>query len=400
MSNYDTTRDLFAQIDTNRDGIIDKGEFRKWVSNPEGLPYSSYVPSPSGYNLNDYTTSPFDRDNYGYSRLGASDYPTDNYGSYGTTTVPRELTEDTVIHTRSLQETNEYLERSGLNVYKDANPQIIRRATNECPITCEQRIAVRYLQPPTVPEPGPLIIKEIRPRQPTPPRPLVIRQHASCVSTPPPLILRERPPTPPRCIGSETVTRCLPAIPVPPRSVVIERLPSLPAKPRDIIIERWLPYKSLGQRRTIIQRAGPPIVYPAPRHTIIIYGAAESRIVRKFEKLGVVQENPADYIARYGASLVDAVTLVQLARNAGVTEDISVPASSSSIYTSRRGNTVHFDRPNETSTRFTNVSNANYSSSPSNLLRDSALAASDTVIQSGGYGGDSSYIVTGTNRYE
>ncbi|CAF4285291.1 unnamed protein product, partial [Rotaria sordida] len=188
----------------------------------------------------------------------------------------------------------------------------------------------------------------------------------------------------------------------------------------DIIIERWLPYKSLGQRRTIIQRAGPPIVYPAPRHTIIIYGAAESRIVRKFEKLGVVQENPADYIARYGASLVDAVTLVQLARNAGVTEDISVPTSSSSIYTSMRGNTVDFDRSNETSTpgftlsgetsregiqqtggtRVTNVSNANYSSSTSNLLRDSALAASDTVIQSGGYGGDASYIVTDTNRNE
>ncbi|CAF1205815.1 unnamed protein product [Rotaria sordida] len=386
MSNYDTTCDLSEQVDTSGVGTIDKSEFRKWVSNTEGLPSSSYVSSTSDYNLNDYTTSRFDRDEYKCSRQSASDYTIDKYGSYGTTTIARELIDDTVIHTNSLEETNEYLERSGHNIYKDPNPQIIRRATTETPITCEQRVTVRYLQPPPVPELGPLIIKEVRPAQPPPPRPLVIRQHTSSVCTPPPLILRERPPTPPTCTGSETdvcyftVTRCLPAIPVPPRSVVIECLPSLPAKPRDIIIERWLPYKSLAQRRTIIQRAGPPIVYPEPR---------------------VAQENPADYIARYGTSLVDSVTLVQLARNAGVTEDISVPAPSSSIYTSIRGNTVDFDRSNETitrgcalsgetsreglqraaGTRVTNLGNASYSSSTSNLPHDSALAAGDTIIQ-------------------
>ncbi|CAF1566991.1 unnamed protein product, partial [Rotaria sordida] len=280
---------------------IDKSEFRKWVSNTEGLPSSSYVSSTSDYNLNDYTTSRFDRDEYKCSRQSASDYTIDKYGSYGTTTIARELIDDTVIHTNSLEETNEYLERSGHNIYKDPNPQIIRRATTETPITCEQRVTVRYLQPPPVPELGPLIIKEVRPAQPPPPRPLIIRQHTSLVSTPPPLILRERPPTPPKYTVGETVTRYLPEIPVPLRSVVIERLPPLREKPRDIIIERWLPYRSLSQRRTIVERAPPAIIYPEPR---------------------VVQENPADYIARYGTSLVDSVTLVQLARNAGVTEDI------------------------------------------------------------------------------
>ncbi|CAF4297742.1 unnamed protein product, partial [Rotaria magnacalcarata] len=45
------------------------------------------------------------------------------------------------------------------------------------------------------------------------------------------------------------------ALPVPPRSVIIERLPPLPPRPRDIIIERWIPYGAQGKRRTIVQRA-------------------------------------------------------------------------------------------------------------------------------------------------
>ncbi|CAF4694898.1 unnamed protein product, partial [Rotaria magnacalcarata] len=49
--------------------------------------------------------------------------------------------------------------------------------------------------------------------------------------TPPPLILRERPPPIPTAVGAQTVIRKLPALPVPPRSVIIERLPPLPPKP-------------------------------------------------------------------------------------------------------------------------------------------------------------------------
>ena len=70
---------------------------------------------------------------------------------------------------------------------------------------------------------------------------------------PPPLILRERPPIPPAFIASQTgststrtnklmnyfilflVICRLPGIPVPPRSVIIERLPPLPPKPRKTI---------------------------------------------------------------------------------------------------------------------------------------------------------------------
>ena len=41
-----------------------------------------------------------------------------------------------------------------------------------------------------------------------------------------------------------------------------------------------------------------------------------------FNDLGVTPENPQAYATRYGASLLDAATLVQQARAAGVIEDI------------------------------------------------------------------------------
>jgi hypothetical protein len=37
---------------------------------------------------------------------------------------------------------------------------------------------------------------------------------------------------PPAAVASQTVVRQLAALPVPPRSVIIERLPPLPPKPR------------------------------------------------------------------------------------------------------------------------------------------------------------------------
>ncbi len=44
--------------------------------------------------------------------------------------------------------------------------------------------------------------------------------------------------------------------------------------------------------------------------------------MRQFQRLGVTQESPAAYLQRYGASLLDAQTLLQQARAAGVVEDI------------------------------------------------------------------------------
>lgn len=60
----------------------------------------------------------------------------------------------------------------------------------------------------------------------------------------------------------------LPALPIPPRSVIIERLPPIPSKPQDVIVERWLPYRTQEKRRVIVQRAPPPVI-PTPRNIII-----------------------------------------------------------------------------------------------------------------------------------
>ncbi|CAF1019937.1 unnamed protein product [Rotaria sp. Silwood1] len=346
MATRDATKVIFEQIDTNRDGNIDKNELRTWISNAEELPSASCELATTERNFNDNTITRFDRNKYKGSCENISKYRTDKYTSYETTTVARELMDDTVITTNSSEETNRYIERSPNNIYKDPNPQIIRRAAPDRPVTYEQRIHLKYLQPPALSPPGPLIIKEVRPPQPPPPPPLVIREHASSLSSPSPLILRERPPIPPPCIPSETITRYLPPIPVPPRSVVIERYPPLPEKPRDIIIERWLPYGPQPERRTIVEPAPPPIPYPEPRNKIITYDAVEARTVRKFEHLGPCKRDPADYVAHYGRSLLDPDTLIQQARNANIIEDISPPPPSSSIHVNIRGD-IDCDQSND-----------------------------------------------------
>jgi hypothetical protein len=61
----------------------------------------------------------------------------------------------------------------------------------------------------------------------------------------------------------------LPAVPPPPRSVILEKLPALPAKPRDIIIERWIPYEMMHKRQVIVQRAEQSASYLPPRNIII-----------------------------------------------------------------------------------------------------------------------------------
>ncbi|CAM4834545.1 unnamed protein product, partial [Rotaria magnacalcarata] len=114
----------------------------------------------------------------------------------------------------------------------------------------------------------------------------------------------------------------LPPVPLPPRSLVIERFPASETL-QDIIIERWLPYGPASERRTIVQPAPPAMKYPLPTHTIIIHDKAPARIVRKIEKAGVTQEDPEDYIRRYGSSLLDSAAVLERARQAGVIEDIT-----------------------------------------------------------------------------
>lgn len=112
-------------------------------------------------------------------------------------------------------------------------------------------------------------------------------------------------------------------IPVPPRSIVVERFPAAPPRPRDVIIERWLPYSKEPQKRKVITyRAPPPRPYPPPRNTVIVYEPIQANVVRSIQKLGVQPQNPQEYALRYGGTLLDSATLLARAQNVGVVADL------------------------------------------------------------------------------
>lgn len=92
----------------------------------------------------------------------------------------------------------------------------------------------------------------------------------------------------------------------------------------DIVIERWLPYGPQAEPRTIVKPAPPAVPYPEPTHTIIQYDGLQSKVVRKFERLGVTDEDPHNYTSRHGGSLLDSSTLIRQARDLGITEDIVI----------------------------------------------------------------------------
>ncbi|CAF0824193.1 unnamed protein product [Adineta ricciae] len=336
MAKFDAAKAIFAGVDANQDGKIDRDEFQNWLSiSALTSPSSSQDTSISGIVVNNDSDgraklSEYDASSQNIADSTAGGNNNKNVNTASVTVGANERASKATIETSSVQETNEYLTRMATGVYNDPNPEIIRRAAPEGPIVYQQKIFIRFLQPPPVPPPGPLIIKEVRPQQPPPPPPLIVRQRAPPLPAPPPLILRERPPEIPASVGSETVVRHLKPLPAPPRSVVIERLPPPPQKPRDIIIERWIPYGPFAKRRTVVQRAPPPIPYPQPRNIIVVYDDVQTRVVRRFERLGVIREDPQAYVARYGASLLDASQLIQQARNAGVVEDLSPPAAAAS----------------------------------------------------------------------
>ncbi|CAF1437932.1 unnamed protein product [Adineta steineri] len=233
--------------------------------------------------------------------------------------------ETVTVDTSAIFETNEYLDKTATNIYRSSSPQIVREVLthggNGAYGSHEQLVCVRFLQPPEVPPPGPLIIREVRPPQAAPPPTLVINECPPLPEKQPPLILREEPPIPPPIIPSETITKYLPAISAPARSVLIKRYPALPTRPRDILIERWLPYGPRPQRETITYPAPPAISYPEPFFRIIQYEGGHASIHHRFEKL-FARENPEYYRTRYGSSLLDTTTLLRLAREAGVSEDL------------------------------------------------------------------------------
>ncbi|CAF1042188.1 unnamed protein product [Adineta steineri] len=325
---------LFAQADVNHDQRFDLNEFQNFIG------ATDLVSGTRSYSVATESTDSGPIGSYDSSSYQSSSYESPiTDGALSDNLAYAEAENGITTQTNTVQR----YETDAQGIFIDPNPQIVRRPAAGGTVAYTQNIRVRFLQPPPIPPPGPLIIKEVRPPQPPPPPPLRLRQQPPPLPQPPPLILREQPPVPPASTASQTIIRRLAAPPVPPRSVIIERLPALPPKPRDIIIERWIPYGVAAKRKVIVQRAAAAQPYPEPRNIVIHYEPIQVRVVRQFQRLDVTQENPVAYAQRYGESLLDTQTLLTQARAAGVVEDISAPALTSTIANHTIENVANFD---------------------------------------------------------
>jgi hypothetical protein len=320
----------FQGADLNSDGVVDQYEFRNFLAGQNiGLNGATVLSSGSTSGLGAWNGASYVVDN---GLVGGANAWNSYYTDAGLASNATVVADGGAYDSAVIAATRAHYATDSQGLYQDPNPAVIRRPAIGGVKTYTQNIKFRYLQPPPLPPPGPLIIKEVRPPQPPPPQPLRIRQQARPFPTPPPLVLRERPPIPPAPIASQTVIRRLAGLPVPPRSVVIERIPPAPQRPRDIFVERWVPYGPQAKRRTIVQRAPAPPPYPHPRNVIIQYEQSPARVVRQLHRLGVTAANPSAYVQTYGAQLLDSVSLVSAARSAGVVEDISPPGLASVGY--------------------------------------------------------------------
>ena len=208
---------------------------------------------------------------------------------------------------------------SAYTINQDANAEVITKRSSQT-IEYVQELAVRYLRPPTPPAPGEIIIVQEANVSTGPAPPLIIRQQPARPSTPAPLVIREAPPVAPASVGRKLITISGRRLPPPPRKVIIERLAPLPSKPQSVLIERWLAYGEV-KRKVIFRKSNVrDAIVVKPRNVIIQWEAPRVSVRKEFKFLGVIQANPAEYVARYGSSLVVSSALPAIAN------EFSVPA--------------------------------------------------------------------------
>ncbi|CAF4934273.1 unnamed protein product, partial [Rotaria socialis] len=82
-----------------------------------------------------------------------TDHSRNQYASYGTIGATSSFINNPPIRTNGAEETNRYLQRSAHDVFWDPNPQVIHKETTGFPVTAEQRVILRCLQPPPLPPP-------------------------------------------------------------------------------------------------------------------------------------------------------------------------------------------------------------------------------------------------------
>ncbi|CAF0801404.1 unnamed protein product [Didymodactylos carnosus] len=235
-------------------------------------------------------------------------------------TIPGELNDLFVKKTPSEEQIRSVpVEHHPLNF--DPDPEIVYKDNPER-IVYVQKVGVKYLQPPTPPPPGPLIIKEVR--SPPPPEipPLIVTPNQPLPArTPSPIIIREEPPIPPEYQPPKIITKTLPPPPAPPRRVIVKRIPPLPEKPRPIVIEKWLPYKQ-PQRPAILYEKAPQIQPVPTRNIIVQYEPARVKVMREVQNVGLYRVDPATYRAQYGTQLRRTESIRQVLQNIGCGTDL------------------------------------------------------------------------------
>lgn len=174
------------------------------------------------------------------------------------------------------------------------DPDPVRLVRPITPVSLRQNIRVRHLQPPDLPTPNPIIVKERQLTPPPPAPPVYIRQYQPAPPTPPPLVIRERPPVAPKMPETTYIEKIIPPPSPPPRQVVVERIPA-PEKPRDVIYEKWLPYKPLPDRQVIVERGRIYEKQPNPKNVIIEYENPNVNIERSVYDEGVIRADPRSY---------------------------------------------------------------------------------------------------------
>lgn len=111
-----------------------------------------------------------------------------------------------------------------------------------------------------------------------------------------PIVIRERPPTPPKPLSPKLINVPGKRGSPPVRRVVIEKL-SQPPQPQKVIVERWLPYDK-QERRIIVEKPAEACI-EKPKNLIIEWEQALATTEKKIQILGVEPADPDEYVKKY-----------------------------------------------------------------------------------------------------
>ena len=177
---FDVAKAIFNQVDTNRDGTIDRNEFQQWIgaatqiSGGAGASYESgsFESSNFGSSETAYGVDSGFATVAGVSTFESSETVADGAGAVvvGDNIQSSSTFESSAsagnFEVAAVSQAAAYTADSnaawskygaevrGAGLYVDSNPQIVRRPAAGGVQTYTQNIKVRFLQPPPVPPPG------------------------------------------------------------------------------------------------------------------------------------------------------------------------------------------------------------------------------------------------------